>query len=177
VNDLHALEERMTKLSSDELLEIVTISFRGYRKEAIALARAELNRRGFPESDIRPPSKDFVADRQRDRFGSQLSHVAFTVGVGLVTFLLFPAAVYYSVIAYGLIASVFMTVGYVIWRVLMRANPRKAMGFSTGFIPPVLFVLFYYLLGMPWLVLAIVAEFLVFCIALRFLWPGPQGLR
>lgn len=166
----------MTKLSSDELLEIVTISFRGYRKEAIALARAELNRRGFRESDIRPP-KDFVADQQRDRFASRLSLVAFTVGVGLVTFLLFPAAVYYSVVAYGLIASVFMTVGYVIWRVLLRTNPRKAMGFSTGFIPPVLFVLFYYLLGTPWLVLAIVAEFLVFCIALRFLWPGPQGIR
>lgn len=64
-----------------------------------------------------------------------------------------------------------MTVGYVIWRELMRTNPRKAMGFSTGFIPPVLLVLGFYLLGTPWLVAAIVAEFLVFSIAISFLWP------
>ena len=110
-------------------------------------------------------------DRQTDRFPSQLGFLAFTAGVGLITFLLFPAAVYYSIVAYGLIASAFMTVGYVIWRVLMQTDPRKAMGFSTGFIPPVLLVLGFYLLGTPWLVVAIVAEFLVFCLALRFLWP------
>ena len=164
----------MTRLSSDELLAIVTIDFRGYRKEAIALARAELNRRGFRESDIRPP-KDFGGERQTDRFPSRLRFLAFTAGVGLITFLLFPAAVYYSIIAYGLIASVFMTVGYVIWRELMRTDPRKAMGFSTGFIPPVLLVLGFYLFGTPLLVAAIVAEFLVFCIALRFLWPLPRS--
>lgn len=174
MDDLRTLEERMSKLSSDELLEIVTIDFRGYRKEAIAIARAELNRRGFRESDIRPP-KDSLEARQKDRFPSKLGFLAFTAGVGLVTFLLFPAAVYYSIIAYGLIASVFMTVGYVIWRELMRTNPRKAMGFSTGFIPPVLLILGIYLFGTPWLVLAIVAEFLVFCIALKFLWPVPRS--
>lgn len=172
MDDLGALEERMTKLSSDELLEIVTIHFRGYRKEAIALARAELSRRGFRESDIRPPKGSL---EEKDRFPSKLSFVAFTAGVALITFLLFPAAVYYSIIAYGLIASVFMTVGYVIWRELMRTNPRKAMGFSTGFIPPVLLVLGFYLLGTPWLVAAIVAEFLVFCLALRLLWPLPRS--
>jgi hypothetical protein len=165
----------MAKLSSDELLEIVTVHFRGYRKEAIALARAELNRRGFPEPDIRPPSKDFIEERQPDRFPSRLGSIAFPVGVALVTFTLFPALVYYSIVVYGLMASVFMTVGYVIWRELMRTNPRKAMGFSIGFLAPVLLILGLYFTATPWLVLAIVGEFLIFSFTIRLWWAERRG--
>ena len=174
MNDLPVLEERLVKLSSDELLEIVTVHFRGYRKEAIALARVELNRRGFREADIRPPSKDFIAERQPDRFPSSLASVAFPVGVGLITFALFPALVYYSIVVYGLMASIFMTAGYVIWRELMRTNPRKAMGFSIGFLAPVLLILGLYFTATPWLVLAIVGEFLVFSFTFR-LWRADRG--
>lgn len=159
----------MAKLSSDELLEIVTIHFRSYRQDAIALARAELTRRGLHPSDIGLPGKEYIEERQPDRFPSMLSFVAFTVGVGLLTFLLFPALVYYSIVVYGLFASVFMAVGYLIWHTLMRTDPRKAMGFSIGFLPPVLLILFFYLTAVPWLVLAIVGEFLVFSFTLKLL--------
>jgi hypothetical protein len=172
VNELPALQERLAKLSSDELLEMVTVHFRGYRKEALAFARAELNRRGFPEADIRSPSKDFIEERQPDRFPSRLSSVAFPVGVGLITFALFPALVYYSIVVYGLMASIFMTVGYVIWCALMRTNPRKAMSFSIGFLAPVLLILGLYFTAVPWLVLAIVGEFLVFSFTFRLWWAG-----
>ena len=172
MNELPALQERMAKLSNDELLAVVTLDFRGYRKEAIALARAELNYRGFSEADIRRPSEDFIEARQPDFFPVRLGEVIFMVVVGFFTFLLFPAAFYYSIVVYGLSASVFMTVGYVIWRLLMRAKPRWAMNFATGFIPPVMLVLVVCFPGLPGLVSGIVAEFLVLCFAIRLLWRG-----
>ena len=169
MDKLPALQERIEKLSTDELLEIVTLEFRGYRKEALALARAELNRRGFRDSDISLRAHDFTAQQQPDGF--QLQPVAVGVITGLITVFLFPAAFYYSIVVYGLFASALMTVGYVIWRLLIRANPRLARGFGFGFIPPVLLILVVSLSGVPWLVLAILAEFLVFSLTIRFFWP------
>ena len=167
--ELPGLHERIAKLSTDELLEIVTLEFRGYRKEALALARAELNRRGFRDSDISLRANDFIAQQQPDGF--QLQPVAVGVITGLIVVLLFPAAFYYSIVVYGLFASALMTVGYVIWRLMIRANPRLAKGFGFGFIPPVLLILVACLSETPWLVLAILAEFLIFSLTIRFFWP------
>ena len=155
MDELRALERRMAKLSSDELLEIVTLRVRGYRQEAVALAHAELKNRGFHPADIGSPSENFLAEQQPDRFPSRLSFLAFSVGTGLLTFVLFPALVFYSIVIYGLFASVFMTVGFVIWHELLRTNPRKAMGFGFGFMAPVLLILALYFTAVPWLVLTI----------------------
>ena len=171
MNDLPALQAQMAQLSNDELLAIVTIQLRGYRPEAVALARAELNRRGFAEADIHPPSTEFIEAQQPDRFPSEFGNAAAVVVAAIVAVFLFPAAFYYSIVVYGLFASVFMAAGYCLWRVLLRTNPDHARGFATGFMPPVVLVLIVVLPEIPWLVVAILVEFLVLCLAIRFIWP------
>jgi hypothetical protein len=44
--ELVFLQERMTRYTDDDLIRIVTLDAKDYRKEALALARAELNKRG-----------------------------------------------------------------------------------------------------------------------------------
>lgn len=121
------------------------------------------------QADIRQAEEDFIEEQQPDRFPAQLSRVAFIAGTGFFTFVLFPALVYYSIVVYGLFASAFMTAGFLIWRELLRNNPRKAMGFGFGFLPPVLIILALYSTAAPWFVLAIIGEFLVFSFTLH-LW-------
>jgi rubrerythrin len=59
---MSALKERISRLSDEELLQIVEIEFRDYRQEALAFAKHELTRRGieFEEPNnkkARPPEK------------------------------------------------------------------------------------------------------------------------
>jgi len=49
--ELVFLQERMTRYTDDDLIRIVTLDAKDYRKEALALARAELNKRGV----VHPP--------------------------------------------------------------------------------------------------------------------------
>lgn len=67
--------------------------------------------------------------------------IVFAVVTGAVTLFLFPAISYTSVIFYGLPAAAFILLGYVVWLFLMPRNPRMAIAFSVGFIPPVAFCL------------------------------------
>ena len=99
-----ALQERIAKLSTDELLGIVTFQIGEYRDDALAFARAELNRRGFRDSDISLPANDFTAQQQPDGF--QLQPATVGVIAALITVFLFPAAFHYSIVVYGLFASV-----------------------------------------------------------------------
>lgn len=45
--EIEALRERMSKQSDEDLLKIVNVNFKDYRKEAIELARAEVKKRGL----------------------------------------------------------------------------------------------------------------------------------
>jgi hypothetical protein len=45
--ELQELRERMSKQSDEELLKIVNVDFRDYRKESIEFARAEIEKRGL----------------------------------------------------------------------------------------------------------------------------------
>ena len=78
------------------------------------------------------PTKDQV---------SQAKFILLAVVTGAVTLFLFPAISYTSVTLYGMPAAVFILLGYVIWLFLMPRNPRMAIAFSVGFIPPVAFCL------------------------------------
>ena len=78
------------------------------------------------------PTKDQV---------SQAKFILLAVVTGAVTLFLFPAISYTSVTLYGMPAAVFILLGYVIWLFLMPRNPRMAIAFSVGFIPPVAFSL------------------------------------
>jgi hypothetical protein len=72
---------------------------------------------------------------------SQAKFILFAVATGAVTLFLFPAISYTSVIFYGVPAAAFILLGYVVWLFLMPRNPRMAIAFSVGFIPPVAFCL------------------------------------
>jgi hypothetical protein len=104
-----------------------------------------------------------------DPFPATLSLLLFVFVIGLVTFLLFPALVYYSVIAYGLFASSFMALSYLVWLALVRKNPKKARGFLIGFVAPVVLVLAFYLTALPWLVALITGEFAFFWLVVRLI--------
>ena len=114
------------------------------------------------------PLGDRAQTDSDDSFPAVLSFLAFIAGVALTT-VIFPALVYYSVVCYGLLASGFLAAGYVAWRSLARTNPKKATGFLIGFTPLVIFSLIPYLFVAPGLVGMIVAEFAVFCLAMRSL--------
>jgi len=68
---------------------------------------------------------------------SQAKFVLFAVVTGAATLFLFPAISYTSVVFYGVPAAAFILLGYVVWLFLMPRNPRMAIAFSVGFIPPV----------------------------------------
>ena len=104
-----------------------------------------------------------------DPFPEATELILFVIVIALVTFGMFPALVYYSVIAYGLFASTFMAVGYLVWLALVNANSSKARGFLVAFGAPVLLVLTVYLFALPWLAGLIVGEFVLFWIVLRLL--------
>ncbi|HET6893156.1 MAG TPA: hypothetical protein VFH31_18775 [Pyrinomonadaceae bacterium] len=145
-SEMQNLKDRMAHLSNEELLQIVRIDFADYRKEALELAKQELLQRGYSESEInqvRASAK--VASNQM----SNLSLISFAVATGLITFLLFPAIIYYSVIAYGLPAAIFILIGYGLWLILLRTNPKRALAFVIGFVPPVTFCLLGYLVMNP----------------------------
>ena len=72
---------------------------------------------------------------------SQAKFISFAVVTGAFTLFLFPAISYTSVVFYGVPAAVFILLGYVVWLFLMPRNPRMAIAFSVGFIPPVAFCL------------------------------------
>jgi hypothetical protein len=48
--ELSDLQKKMSKLSNGHLLQIVKVDYRNYRKEELEAARAELERRGLPQS-------------------------------------------------------------------------------------------------------------------------------
>jgi hypothetical protein len=105
-------------------------------------------------------------DSPVDEFPTKISFLTFIFVTGLFSFILSPAIVYYSVLAYGLPAAIFLTLGYIVWLVLIRTNRRKAIGFSIGFFPPVLLVLIFYLFLSPLLVALILTEFGCFWVVL-----------
>ena len=156
-NEMQDLKDRMANLPSKELLRIVRIDFADYRKEALDLARQELLGRDYSESEmnqVRASSK--VASNQM----SNLSFILFAVATGLVTFFLFPAISYTSVIFYGLPAAIFILFGYGLWLVFLHTNPKRALAFVVGFVPPVAFCLLIFLAMKPLYVGMILLPFL-----------------
>lgn len=170
-DELRALKERISTLSSEELWRMVNTDFTDYRKEALDLAKEELKRRGYGESQINR-SLTKLAGKTSKTANDQMSTISFTifaVATGLITFFLFPVISYTSIIMYGLPASIFIMIGYELWFIFRSFNPRMASAFGVGFIPPVVFCLLFLLFGAPRYVGMILLQFFCFWILHKFL--------
>lgn len=176
-DELRDLKERISTLSSEELWQMVNTDFADYRKEALDLAKESLRKRGHAQSQTnalltkQPRKAPNVANDQM----STMRFTIFSVATGLVTLFLFPVISYTSIIVYGLPASVFMMIGYELWFILRRFNPRMASAFGIGFIPPVVFCLMFLSFGAPSYIGMILLQFFVFWIIHKFLtisWSG-----
>src|SRR5206468_8956112 len=103
MDDLKDLRQRLHKLSSEELLQIVRIDFADYRTNVLDLTREELQRRGYSESEIQA-SHVQAAKKRNMPIDPQLATISFllvTAVTAVITFSLFAPIVYYSVVAYG----------------------------------------------------------------------------
>ncbi|HEU4837043.1 MAG TPA: hypothetical protein VFS90_21605 [Pyrinomonadaceae bacterium] len=151
----------MATLPAEELLEIVTLDAAEYRGDALDLARAELQKRGYSESDLerlrqsageRPLKTDWPFPRLR---------FALTLVLTLiVTFLLFAPIIYYSLDVYGIPCAIFLAMGYLLWLALRRNAPKQALAFAIGFICIVAPVLFLISIELPWYTAYITGEFM-----------------
>lgn len=159
--DSHDLKRRMATLPAEQLLEIVTLDAAEYRGEALDLARAELQKRGYSESDLeklsasagaRPPKTDLPFPRLR---------FALTLVVTLfITFSLFAPLIYLSIEIYGIPCAIFLAIGYVIWLALQRKAPKQARAFAIGFLCSVVPVLFLVSIEFGWYTAYITGEFM-----------------
>lgn len=168
---LKDLKDRISELPSEELLRIVTVEFAAYRQEALDIAREELQRRGFSQDQLNYLSRERAGAMPApdDNRMSVVRFTVFALAVGIITFLSFPAILYYSVIAYGLPASIFISIGYVIWAILLQGNQKKALAFSVGFVPPVVLCLLFYLPAVPFYVGMIMLQFSCFWLIFKFI--------
>ena len=57
-DDIWQLKQRITKLSDDELIDMVTVAAKNYRKEALEYAREELKYRHIDPSKARVPEEE-----------------------------------------------------------------------------------------------------------------------
>ena len=175
MNDqMQRLKDRMATLSSEELLRIVKTDFADYREETLDLAKQELLGRGYSASEMSgviDPTK--VASDQM----SNLSLTLFAVATGLITFLLFPVLIYTSPLIYGLPAAAFILAGYGLWLIFISTNPKRAMAFAVGFVPPVALCLLMYLTATPLYVGMILLPFLCALLISKFAGVLRKGFR
>jgi len=174
VNDeMQNLKDRMTNLPSEELLQIVRADFAHYRDVALDMAKTELLGRGYSQAEIRQLRK---SPKPADAQMSNPSFALFAIATGAVTFLLFPAISYYSVIFYGLPAAIFILIGYGLWLIFLRTNPKRALAFAIGFVPPVIFCLLMYV-AIPLYVGMILLPFLCALLVTKFVGGFRKGFR
>jgi hypothetical protein len=62
-DELKELEERISQLSDDELIEMVTVSAHDYREEAVCFAKAELRRRDVDWSGLSAANTEDETER------------------------------------------------------------------------------------------------------------------
>lgn len=172
-NKMQNLKDRMTSLPSEELLQTVRIDFADYREETLDLAKRELLGRGYSESEI---SRIRNSPKPANAQMSNSSFALFAIATGAITFLLFPAISYYSVIFYGLPAAIFILLGYGLWLVFLRTDPKRALAFSIGFVPPVIFCLLMYV-AMPLYVGMILLPFSCALLVTKFVGGFRKGFR
>src|SRR5215472_10713610 len=65
-DDVLELKERISKLSDDQLIEMVTLSAADYRQEALDYAKAELKYRRVDWSQPKPDEKQPPADAEAE---------------------------------------------------------------------------------------------------------------
>jgi hypothetical protein len=100
--DSQDLKLRVATLHAADLLEISTFDAADYRSDALELARAELRKRGYSESDVQN-WRDSARAGPANNAGEPLARLGFVVTValtGIVTFCLFAPLIYYSIVAY-----------------------------------------------------------------------------
>lgn len=158
--DFHDLKRRMAVLPADELLDIVTFDVTDYRGDALDLAREELYKRGYSDSDLenwrvsaagrRSPNAGLQAGRMRS--------VLTLVLTPIVTFGLFAPLIYLSIIVYGIPCAIFIAAGYLIWLGLRRTDPQQARAFAIGFAGVVAILVLAVATSVPWYGGMIIAE-------------------
>ncbi len=171
--DFQNLKLRIATLHAEELLEMVTFDAADNRGEAVELARAELQKRGYSEADLQN-WYDSAGDRPPKYAGNRFARTKFVLNLiltAIATFFLFTPLVYYSIGAYGIPATIFISIGYLIWLALRRSNPFQGRGFAIGFASSVSLVLMAYSIGLPWYTAAIVGQCLCLWILFQIIRP------
>ena len=150
----------MAALPADELLDLVTFDVTDYRGETLDLAREELYKRGYTESDLenwrvstagrRPHSAGLQAGRMRS--------VLTAVLTPIITFVLFAPLIYLSIILYGIPCAIFIAAGYLMWLGLRRTDPQQARAFGIGFAAVVCLLVIVVTTAVPWYGGIIVAQ-------------------
>ena len=170
-NDLQDLKLRIANLRAEELFEIVTFDAADYRSDALELARAELHKRGFTETDVQNWYKS-CWDQPVKKGDVQFARMRFAVTLiltGIVTFCLFTPLIYYSIVAYGIPCTIFIVAGYLLWLTLRRAEPQQARAFAIGFAGSVSILLLAYSAGAPWYTGLIVGECMLLWVLFRII--------
>ena len=171
--DLQNLKLHIAALPAEKLFEMVTVNVSDYRREALDLAFAELQKRGYAESDLQK-WYDSTVDQGSKNPQGQLSGLKFAVILFVtcvVTFWLFAPLMFYSIIAYGIPCTIFIAAGYLIWLALRRGDPREARAFGIGFAFSVSLLLLVYSIGVPWYTGMIVCESLFLWFLFRIIRP------
>jgi hypothetical protein len=172
--DLQDLKRRMAALPADELLDLLAFDAAEYRSDALNLAREELHKRGYDESDLE--NWRGSATRRRSyggdlRFG-RMRFLLILVLTAIVTFCLFTPLIYYSIILYGIPCAIFIAVGYLIWLALRKSDPQGALAFAIGFACGVSVMLLACATEVPWYICLIVGEFLCLWILIKIDYAG-----
>jgi hypothetical protein len=158
-NELEELKRRIHALSTEELLDVVTVNAADYRSEAIKLAWDELRKREVSEVDVEHWRTEATLKRSEMNRGRERAHFLLVLIItAVVTFSIFAPIIYYSVVAYGVPAAAFIVGGYVIWLVLFRRRSQRAYPFAVGFSSAVLVLLVAYLTAVPTYVAMILIE-------------------
>ena len=71
-DDIWELKQRITKLSDDELIDMVTVAAKDYRKEALDYAREELKYRHIDPSKSRVPEEEADDPKNEPEAASEL---------------------------------------------------------------------------------------------------------
>lgn len=129
----------------------------------------KLKNRGHSDADVRGLEVQTIKEQDRfvDHQLASIGFLFFIAVVAVVTFCLFAPILYYSVVVYGLPASVFITVGYYVWLALLRRGSRRATAFALSFALPVLILLIAQSTATPKYVALIFLEFCCFGLLLK----------
>lgn len=164
--DFQDLKRRMATLPADELLDLVAFDVSDYKVEALDLARDELYKRGYSDSDLENWRVSAAARRSNADLGhTRVKFALSLILTTIVSFCLFAPLIYYSIIAYGIPCAVFIAAGYLIWLALRRTDPQQARAFAIGFAYGVFFTVLVMTVAVPWYGGLIIAE----CVALWIL--------